>query len=111
MYTMQWQQLPQSLCIVIWTTCIPWVGAPDQVITAFATVKQQLQSVRLECNRSKSCFIYLHDEARHPLPPAVVSSLADDGTEIKRDYAEVLGAIIGANEQAFITRLMSSSPA
>jgi hypothetical protein len=67
--------------------------------------------VRLECNRSKSCFIYLHDEARHPLPPAVVSSLADDGIEIKREYAEVLGAIIGANEQAIIDGLMPSSPA
>src|ERR1700734_3024823 len=65
----------------------------------------------LECNRSKSCFVYLHDEARHPLPPAVVSSLADDSIEIKRNYAEVLGAIIGANEQAIVAGLMSSSPA
>ena len=71
------------------------VGVPDQVMAAFDTVKQQLQSVRLECNRSKSCFIYFHDEATHPLPTAVVSSLADDGIEIRRDYAEVLGAIIG----------------
>ena len=83
------------------------VGVPDQVMAAFDTVKQQLQSVRLECNRSKSCFIYLHDEATHPLPTAVVSSLADEGIEIRRDYAEVLGAIIGANEQAIIDGLAS----
>src|SRR6201995_975721 len=86
------------------------VGAPEQVIAAFASVKQQLQSVRLECSKDKSCFIYFHDEAEPPLPPAVVSALDDDGIEIKRDHAEVLGAIIGANAQAIIDGLMSCKP-
>ena len=38
------------------------------------------------------------------------SSHADDGIEIKRDHAEVLGAIIGANAQAIIDGLMSCKP-
>ncbi|HEX3641453.1 MAG TPA: reverse transcriptase domain-containing protein, partial [Ktedonobacteraceae bacterium] len=85
------------------------VGPPDQVAAAFSSLKLQFQSLRLECNKGKSFFIYFHDE-QHPLSPAVEQYLEDEGVDVKREYAEVLGAVIGASEQAIIDGLMSISP-
>ena len=86
------------------------VGPPPEVTAAFSSLKLQLQSLRLECNKGKSFYMYFHDEDNHPLSQAVEQYLEHEGIEIKREYAEVLGAVIGANEQAIIDGLMSISP-
>src|SRR5271170_3345545 len=86
------------------------LGSPDQVTAAFSALKPQLQSVSLECNRTKSHFIYFQDTSKHPLPPAVLNSLENDGIEIRYDHAEVLGAIIGRDEEAIIDGLLATTP-
>ena len=75
------------------------VGKPDEVMKAFAALQQLLPQVSLECNTSKSHFAYFHHEDA-PLKRSIRNALAEHNIQLHDEWMEVVGAVIGRDEQA-----------
>jgi hypothetical protein len=86
-------------------------GEPDEVMKAWSTLQRCLTELRLTCNTTKSHFIWFHQDER-PLPDTVVKRLLDDQIGIRHNWVEVLGAVVGRDEEcitAGLTEVLSSS--
>ena len=77
------------------------VGKSQEVINAFHLLQQQLDEADLECNTSKSSFIYFHSSTS-PLPTTITDDLHTLNIEIRDHHAEVVGVPIGATDQDII---------
>ncbi|MDB5910672.1 MAG: uncharacterized protein JWP34_4786, partial [Massilia sp.] len=75
------------------------VGKPDEVMKAFTALQQLLPEVSLQCNTSKSHFSYFHQEDA-PLMRSIRKALAEHNIQLHEEWMEVVGAIIGRDEQA-----------
>jgi hypothetical protein len=74
-------------------------GEPAEVMKAFDTLKTLLPEVGLEFNTSKSQFAYFHD-ADAPLLRSVRTTLAEHNIQVRTDWVEVVGAVVGKDEDA-----------
>jgi hypothetical protein len=75
------------------------VGEPREVMKAFAALETALPAVSLTCNTSKSHFAYFHGE-QAPLMRATLDTLAAHNITVHEDHMEVVGAVLGRDEQA-----------
>ena len=75
------------------------VGEPAEVLKALAVLETALPAVSLACNTSKSHFAYFHGE-QAPLMRATLDTLAGHNITIHEEHMEVVGAVVGRDEQA-----------
>jgi hypothetical protein len=75
------------------------VGQPIEVLRALSALQTLLPAVSLRCNTAKSHFAYFHDESA-PLTRSARRQLADFDIKLHEDWLEVMGAIVGRDEQA-----------
>jgi hypothetical protein len=66
---------------------------------ALDALKKLLPEVGLEFNMAKSHFAYFH-EADAPLLRSVRTTLADHDIQVRTDWVEVVGAVVGKDEDA-----------
>ena len=83
------------------------VGQPMEVMKAFGKLQQLLHSANLECNCSKSTFVYFHNE-KQPLSDDILHILQQQQISIQHRYFTVLGAIVGGDEDAITLGLNES---
>ena len=74
-------------------------GEPEEVMKALAALQTLLPDVGLDFNMAKSHFVYLHDDDA-PLRRSVRTALAEHDIEVRTDWVEVVGAVIGRDEDA-----------
>ena len=74
---------------------------------AFETLKKLLPEVGLEFNTSKSQFAYFHD-ADAPLLRSVRTTLAEHNIQVRTDWIEVVGAVVGKDEDAIRARVAAT---
>jgi hypothetical protein len=75
------------------------VGKPTEVMKALAALETALSAVSLTCNTAKSHFAYFHAQTA-PLPKSILDTLAGHSITVHDDYMEVVGAVVGRDEQA-----------
>jgi hypothetical protein len=75
------------------------LGEPGEVMKALDALKKLLPEVGLEFNMAKSHFAYFH-EADAPLLRSVRTTLADHDIQVRTDWVEVVGAVVGKDEDA-----------
>jgi hypothetical protein len=75
------------------------VGKPTEVMKALAALETALPAVSLTCNTAKSRFAYFHAQTA-PLPKSILDTLAGHSITVHEDYMEVVGAVVGCDEQA-----------
>ena len=75
------------------------VGKPDQVIAALKELQAVLPEVSLQFNTAKSRFVYFHDDSA-PLMRSIRETLAHHNIECQGTWAEVMGAVVGKDENA-----------
>jgi hypothetical protein len=74
-------------------------GEPVEVMKAFSVLQRLLPEVGLDFNTAKSHFAYFH-EADAPLMRSIRTTLADHDVHVHHDWIEVVGAVIGRDEDA-----------
>ena len=75
------------------------LGKPTEVIKALAALETALPAVSLTCNTAKSHFAYFHTQTA-PLTKSVLDTLAAHSVTVHDDCMEVVGAVVGRDEQA-----------
>jgi hypothetical protein len=75
------------------------VGTPAEVMKALAALQALLPEVKLQFNTAKSHFAYFHDDAE-PLMRSIRETLAAHNIEVHEQWMEVMGAVVGKNEEA-----------
>jgi hypothetical protein len=87
------------------------VGKPGEVMKALTALQTLLPAVSLKCNTAKSHFAYFHRDTA-PLNASVLQTLAQHDITIHDDWLEVVGAVIGRDNQAVragVTAITSDS--
>ena len=74
-------------------------GEPAEVMKALAALQTLLPGVGLQFNLAKSHFVYFHDDDA-PLLRSVRATLAEHDIEVRTDWVEVVGAVVGRDEDA-----------
>ena len=75
-------------------------GEPADARQGAAELLQRLlPAIGLQLNTAKSHFAYFHDE-HAPLPRAVLAALAERDITLHRDWLEVVGAVVGRDDDA-----------
>ena len=74
-------------------------GEPAEVVKALHALRQKLPAIGLQLNTAKSHCAYFH-EAEAPLQRSVLTTLAELDTQMHDDWLEVVGAVVGRDEDA-----------
>jgi hypothetical protein len=74
-------------------------GEPAEVIKALHALQRLLPAIGLQLNTAKSHFAYFHD-AEAPLHHDVLATLAERNITLHRDWLEVVGSVVGRDENA-----------
>ena len=78
------------------------VGTPAEVMKALTVLQDLLPAVSLQCNTGKSHFAYFHDDTA-PLMRSIRETLAQHNIEAHEQWLDVMGAVIGRDEDAIRT--------
>ena len=74
-------------------------GEPAEVVKALHALQQKLPAIGLQLNTAKSHCAYFH-EAEAPLQRSVLTTLAELDIQMHDDWLEVVGAVVGRDEDA-----------
>jgi hypothetical protein len=74
-------------------------GEPTEVMKAFDELQRLLPEIGLEFNTAKSQFAYFH-EANAPLLRSIRAALAEHNIQVRTEWVEVVGAVVGKDEDA-----------
>jgi hypothetical protein len=75
------------------------VGTPAEVMKALAALQRLLPAASLRLNTNKSHVAYFHSDSA-PLQSGVLNTLASNDITLHTEWMEVVGAVIGRDEQA-----------
>lgn len=84
------------------------VGPVDDILSAYRRLSSQLDRLGLEVNAAKSALIYFHNHS-HPLTDEQQHELATLDLQTHKNHTEVLGVIIGRDDESIIAGLESST--
>jgi hypothetical protein len=74
-------------------------GEPTEVMKAFDALQRLLPEVGLRFNTAKSQLAYFHEDEA-PLPRSIRATLAAHDVQVRTEWVEVVGAVIGRDEAA-----------
>ena len=74
-------------------------GEPVEVMKAFHALQRLLPEVGLQFNTAKSQFAYFHEEEA-PLMRSTLAALAEHDVQLRTEWVEVVGAVVGRDEVA-----------
>jgi hypothetical protein len=83
------------------------VGPVDDTLTAYTNLTNELSRIALEVNAAKSALIYFHSHT-HPLSHTQQQQLDTLHLHTNDQYAELLGVIIGRDDDSIIAGLENS---
>jgi hypothetical protein len=75
------------------------VGVPAEVMKALTALQTLLPAAHLTCNTAKSHFGHFHQHTA-PLHSNILSTLAQHNITVHEDWLEVVGAVVGRDEEA-----------
>ena len=84
-----------------------FTGSPEQCLAALDHLRNSLRSVNLTVNTSKCTFTYFHSETQ-ALDTSVVTQLEEQSIPILTESFELLGAVIGKDNEATKSALDNS---
>jgi len=83
---------------------ITLVGQPDQIIPVFERIQEGALSIGLKVQPTKCQFVYFHEQT-HSLDCDVTTMLWNKGIPLRTEYAIILGAPIGKDNDAIAEAL------